>query len=164
MCKNFRLVSIHRLLQISLIALSLILLWSACRNPLASPPTLANETSFRIKYGQIRRHLPTGLSVEFRDVISEGRCPRGVVCCWEGMAEIQIHVETADAQRALLTLPIYGYVGADDSARHLGVETLGYNFKLINLDPYPDINRENDPTEAVATIQIQKVTEADHAS
>jgi len=32
------------------------------------------------------------------------------------------------------------------------------------LDPYPDINRENDPTEAVATIQIQKVTEADHAS
>jgi len=80
------------------------------------------------------------------------------------MAEIQIHVETADAQQALLTLPIYGYVGADDSARHFGVEALGYNFQLINLDPYPDIDRENDPTEAVATINIQKITEADHAS
>jgi hypothetical protein len=97
------------------------------------------------------------LTVTFRNVVSDSRCPPEVKCFWEGMAEIQLEVEIAAQSSSLITLGIPGGTFNDDhdwifdtlgynddnkwSLDTLGynednkwsLDTLGYNFRLLEL-------------------------------
>lgn len=81
--------------------------------------------------------LPDGeLSVTFRNIVSDSRCLLEMECFWVGIAEIQIEVKTTAQSTALVTLGIPGGLFVNDDDKW-SVDTLGYNFRLLRLDPYP---------------------------
>lgn len=78
------------------------------------------------------------LFVQFDEVLSDSRCPRGANCIWEGDASVKLSV-THKKQMDSLRL----------HTNKLGEKRksiFGYSFELVNLNPYPgdDVDETKD--------------------
>ncbi|WP_346856361.1 hypothetical protein [uncultured Draconibacterium sp.] len=60
--------------------------------------------------------------------INDSRCPTGAMCVWAGEVAVTIEITKPVADTIILTLP-------DDVSATSGK----YNFKLLEVSPYPDI-------------------------
>jgi hypothetical protein len=77
------------------------------------------------------------LSLTFRSVLSDSRCPFGVECFWQGMAEIEIKLRSKAGDTTLVTLGVLG--GTRDNAENpYSVDTIGYRLSFLRLEPYPE--------------------------
>jgi hypothetical protein len=97
------------------------------------------EYQFELKYGR-SRVLPNGLKLGFKELLSESRCPIGVVCVWEGKADISLWMLKSGLDTVSFQLQIYGYVDKTNTARHKYIDTLGY---LSLLDYGHNENQDN---------------------
>lgn len=97
------------------------------------------------------------LKVEFRSVLGDNRCPSNVSCFWQGIAGIELKVITNNEDTALVGVSLYGLTSDAVFPNELSVDTLGYLFTLVNLDPYPVISDDERPFRVknyVATLRI----------
>lgn len=97
------------------------------------------------------------LKVEFRSVLGDSRCPSNVLCFWQGIADIELRVITNGEDTALVGVSLYGLTSDAVFPNELSIDTMGYLFTLVNLDPYPKM--PDDGIQApvknyVATIRI----------
>jgi len=152
-------------IKYGIILIGLPLIWAATcleKNPLnhqpSSPSNSLPDTVILIN-GQSVNYPDPELTITFNRVVTEGRCPIGVVCCWEGLAEIEISLEDAKLTETRFPLTIYGFVGIENSARHVYVDTLGYHLGLLELEPYPVYPNEPDFSDYQATIAIYQLKE-----
>ncbi len=90
----------------------------------------------------------------FDSVLTDSRCPTGALCVWEGMAAARFRILPTVKDTVSITLNIRGYTMRADTARHLPLDTLGYRFTLLQLDPYPSIGVTIHPGDYAATIRI----------
>jgi hypothetical protein len=56
---------------------------------------------FRLTYGERKTIEPEGLNITFQELIEDSRCPRGVVCFWEGRVVFTLKVETGKDEGVL---------------------------------------------------------------
>lgn len=69
------------------------------------------------------------LTVTFKEVVEDSRCPTGVECVWEGQASIKLDINNAESVAIILR------AGKDDLAK----DTLnGFIYTLLEVSPYPD--------------------------
>lgn len=101
-----------------------------------------------------RADLPAfDASLTFDRVVQDSRCPDGAVCVWAGEAEIHVTFRPETASGLKLPLKLAGLMPSEDALT--SVDTLGYRFTLVKLEPYPS-EADTTATPKTATIRIQR--------
>jgi hypothetical protein len=115
---------------------------------------------FTLQFGKQKYSEEGNITVGFSELVSEGRCPIGVMCVWEGRADIKVWLRLS--RRAMpdtVLLYIYGYTSAKDTLRHQFEDIQDYRIVLMQLDPYPRHHIRIRPESYVALLRIDWVTE-----
>jgi hypothetical protein len=143
------------------VALAAGLLLLQCSDKPTQPEQAKLGEPFVLRWGQKIAVQNENLSITFRDVVSDSRCPTNVICLWPGMAEVQIKLATKSADTAVVTVAVLGGWEGDFDNPY-AVDTLGYRIDLLKLDPYPDLpmsSRSSRLPEAYqATLKVTRST------
>lgn len=91
------------------------------------PETAKLGEAFALRFGQSIDVEGEPLSLKFIDVVGDSRCPTGVVCVWEGNAEVAL-LANADTLNLNTTLD-----PKSDSVD-------GYVITLLTVTPYPSVD------------------------
>lgn len=100
-----------------------------------------------VAVGETRAVGSTGVTIEFRAVTEESRCPLSALCVWEGNAQVALRIAN-------------GYGGSRDATLNTSLEPRAIDFAglriiLTVLDPYPT-GEAIDPADYVATFRIER--------
>ena len=144
-------------------AVLLALVLSCSRNPSSTSllPIPVSSNPVVLTYGETKILESDSLQMTFDTIESDGRCPRGVVCFWEGMATIGLQLRTPSGARHHVSLQILGHEPEPDTRFQINLDTLGYRFTLLRLTPYPDIDSAYSHSDYIATLTIFPFTPID---
>jgi hypothetical protein len=78
--------------------------------------------------------------------ISEGRCPEGVVCFWQGEVTVSLSLKTESAEHEIVLRSVLN--PADTTA--------GYIFSLLDVLPYPKYKQPVSMSDYRITLKIDK--------
>ena len=84
---------------------------------------------FGLNYGQSKTLNSYVLTIKFKDVIEDSRCPEGALCVWEGNAKVAIEISQNEYFLNTTLEPkeiIYGE----------------FKVKLVSVSPHPKINEQ----------------------
>lgn len=109
-----------------------------------SHPVSLNDT-VQLSYGQWYSHQTPCIQVQFDSLLSDGRCPVGIECFWEGNAEVRIRMEAGENHS--FTLNTHGSFRTDTVLE-------GFRIHLIDLLPYPVYQVEVSPEDYTAVMVI----------
>lgn len=137
------------------IALLFFIIASCQKAPTEASDRIMDEP-FELGVGESVTLKPDNVQVGFDTVISDSRCPIGVICIWEGEAQIKIQLSKQGSAPLSATLTIRGYVTAKDTCCHKYIDINGYRIKLMQLDPYPTHPVPNDYTNYRATLLVTR--------
>jgi len=156
------LVFSRRLVLIA-VSLALALVLSCSRNPSTTSllPIPVSGNPIALTYGETKILESDSLQVTFDTVESEGRCPRGAVCYWEGMATIGLLLKTPSGGSHRVSLSILGHDPEPDTRFQIKLDTLGYRFTLLRLTPYPDIDTAYSLSDYMAILTVFPFTPMD---
>ncbi|HMF58256.1 MAG TPA: hypothetical protein VK619_18070 [Pyrinomonadaceae bacterium] len=103
---------------------------------------------FKIKMGQNVGFREEGLRVEFKSVPEDSRCPQGVQCIQAGRARISLNLSKAngDSDSVELSTELNGQ----------SATSMGYEIKLVKLEPYPRANQNINKNSYVATLVVTR--------
>ena len=73
------------------------------------------------------------MTLGFKDVIGDSRCPQGVQCIWEGQASVVLQAVLSDNEYNIILVE----PGLTNSANYTLFQ---YNI-VFNLEPYPQPNQ-----------------------
>lgn len=111
----------------------------------AAPPVLEQE--FKITFSHQATIKNEALTLVFKEVSGDSRCPKGVQCVWAGQATITIEASKDGVSPQSLSVTVPSSDSADYS---------GYSVTLLALEPYPVAGRQIRPQEYVATLVVTK--------
>jgi hypothetical protein len=130
------------------------LLFLACQSILG--PNIELDEPFELGFNESKILDDDDLRVEFSQLLEDSRCPTDVQCPWEGRARIGLFLQTpADSHQ--VTLSISGYATLTDTLAHQPVDTLGYRFTLLQLDPYPVSDQQPQNSDYIAILKISRL-------
>ncbi len=134
----------------------MLLLWPPCEEE--PDPSGAFDESVILAYGASTRVGPGSLEIGFDRVINESRCGLEMFCIWAGRATIGLWLYGPAPDTVRLEIGIGGYVFMEDTLAHEHGDTLDYSLTLMQLDPYPSIDRgQSQHADYVAHLQIAKL-------
>lgn len=114
--------------QLSFALIFLLLVCASCEKEI--------EGSYRFDLGMESQFLPQkeyeseNRSLRFSILeINDSRCPTGVYCFWQGMVELRIAIEQ----------PVKDTISLNSHDLKI-TQSGAYEFELIDVTPYPDIN------------------------
>lgn len=90
-----------------------------------------------LAFGQTATILSENLSVTFDSLLQDSRCPSDVICVWEGQGIIRLRLIDASSDTSFVNLTLFGGCAYGCSPYVPALDTLGYRFELLSLDPYP---------------------------
>lgn len=105
-----------------------------------------NDT-VQLSYGQWYSHQKPCLQVQFDSLLSDGRCPVGVECFWEGNAEARIRMVAGEH---------YSFTLNTHSSFRTDTILEGFRIQLIDLLPYPVYEVEVAPEDYSAVMVISR--------
>jgi hypothetical protein len=103
---------------------------------------------FELKINQEAAIEGEGLAVAFESVLHDGRCPEGVDCVWAGNAKIKVKLSRQKQTPGAIEL--------NTGVSPKSSSYLGYEIKLVVLNPRPKANKAVDPKEYKATLIVTK--------
>ena len=112
-------------------------------NPLGSPkvcPLPLNET-VEIGYKETAKNSDENISLTFDALISDSRCPIGLRCVIAGYVEIAFIFNS---------VPFSLRCNQDTTIGH-------YNIRLVDVDPYPDIDSTYTKEDYAAEVIVTKI-------
>lgn len=123
-----------------------LLIFQACasvENVIIAEPDVA----FSLPVGKTAGVSGSPTRVTFRQVSEDSRCPRSVVCVWEGDARIELTVsrEGSPSQTGVLSLSSPG------NEAQIG----GLLVRFVGLAPYPATPNPSAPRQYVAELLIK---------
>ncbi len=112
-----------------------------------TPASPAADGTLKLAVSQRVTIEDTGLTLAFRAVKEDSRCPRGAQCIQAGQATVAIDVSKPDgaSQSLTLTLP-----------RPATASCSGYAISLVALEPYPAVGHPVSEQAYVATLKVVK--------
>jgi hypothetical protein len=123
------------------------------------PSTTGNEIQFgerfRIEYDQTVR-LQDGTEIRFLELKKDTRCPEDALCAYEGEAIIAIALEHENRLGSVIELSILGLIDVYSAKRHISKNYWGYEFTLMQLDPYPLVDHSEMKQRYVATLIVDR--------
>lgn len=113
-------------------ALPFILLLARCdKKANHSPLEFQPGKSFDMSYQDTGTCSCGDLSITFRDVVEDSRCPTGAVCVWEGQARVQLDVQSEDGSQSIELV-------FQASRSSFDRDTVGsYAISLMEVSPHP---------------------------
>ncbi len=87
------------------------------------------EEEFELKYGQSVILKNESLTIKFKSIAEDSRCPTGAVCVWEGNARIVIEVSQTEVELNTTLEPKQA-------------SYLAYIIQLLAVNPYPKLNEQ----------------------
>ena len=99
--------------------------------------------------GQTYQVLESDLKLKFFSINSDSRCPTGLVCIWEGNAEVTFNFQNMNEVNSDFILNTNGNFRNDTLIN-------GYRIKLIKVLPYPEYNKEINEEDYTVEIEINK--------
>ncbi len=112
---------------------------------------------FVLRYGTEKLLDGGSIRIGFPEIVEDSRCPRDVVCVWEGRAVIWVWMATSPVVSDTVELAIYGYTSAADTLRHQYADIYPYRIFLLQLDPYPDTRVIVQNRNYKATLRVEPV-------
>jgi len=103
-----------------------------CSNYGAEDLTL-NETA-ELKYSELYCNSEYEFRLSF-DSLSDGRCPIGAMCVWEGNARVKLIIKQEGKSDDTFWLNTFDGFLTDTTVN-------GLRFELIELQPYPEIDKD----------------------
>lgn len=146
---------IHGLTRGLLIVFGLVGLISCDRSVLNSDAQL--DEPFWLLSGDSKFLPSEQLEIGFDKLLTDSRCPENGICVWAGEAQVRLWLRKPAAERTFVTATIAGYVTAESTSSHASVDTLGYRITLLQLDPYPNTNRERREADYRALFNVESV-------
>ena len=95
-------------------------------------PSLNEE--FTLQFGQTVTLKNEPLTITFKSVLEDSRCPTGAECPWEGNARILIQISQTDIELNTTLEPKQATYQA-------------YTIRLVAVEPYPILNEEIEPED-----------------
>jgi hypothetical protein len=143
-----------RRIPVAVVLLALLmLLISACIQ--GDRREAAYGEQFRLNYDQVMI-LEDGNKITFLELVREARCPEDALCTWDGEAEIAVALERVDESGTVVSLTIPGFTDRYSTEKHVPETVWGYRLTLLQLDPYPQIDRSEGRRRYVATLMVEK--------
>lgn len=132
-------------------------LFISCNENSSTTSNQILDEAFTINFGQ-RVSIPSeNLLIKFNDLLSDSRCPINVICVWQGEAIIELLISHEDFIDIKANLRIEGYVDKSNTTSHKFIDTLGYRFTLMQLDPYPHTDSLYQPQDYYALLKVNKI-------
>jgi hypothetical protein len=95
------------------------------------------------------------IDVTFTEVVEDSRCPKDVMCVWQGRAVVGLHIRHLDGSESDELLTSLVMKGREPSALTLPAD--GYCLLLVSLTPYPMAGASTPPTDpTVLTVRVTK--------
>jgi hypothetical protein len=113
------------------------------------------EIQVRLKEGADVFLTPDDVSFKFIQLVGDSRCPKGALCFWGGIAEVRVDMFRPGQPPTVLLLWIPGLITTP--YRKNGITQSGYNITLLQLDPYPDVNKGDGKVVYEALLAIEKI-------
>jgi len=114
------------------ITVALLVPLAGCSEPAADEVSL--DTEFTLAVGQSVVVAGENLSIEFVEVVSDSRCPKGATCIWAGEASCLIELTASDSTfRKVLTQP-----GPSSPST---ATVAGYEI-TFDILPYPELGKQ----------------------
>ena len=101
------------------------------------------DEEIQIKFGEGVTLDKGKLSIKFRSLAGDSRCPQGVVCVWAGDAEVILEVSKNEIALNTILDPKEKVVG-------------DYNIQLRDVIPYPKAGEELKPEDYSIKIVVSK--------
>lgn len=116
--------------------------------------TFALNDTTKILYGEGLYNPDNNLGISFDSVLIDCRCPEGVTCFWAGYVSVSMKFYNGNAKPVSFSLENY-----NDKNRNFVNDTTisGYNVKLIDCLPYPDINVERKFSDYYVKVLVSQV-------
>ena len=118
--------------------------WPQCRS---EKKTLNRE--IKLRAGQTVVVKEAGLKITFERVVEDSRCPEGVKCVWAGNGKVALKISPTKKAQSSVQLN----TTLDPQQQTF----LGYDIKLVHLNPYPKMNVKINPRDYVLTLLITKI-------
>ena len=127
---------------------------------LSSRAVAENSPSLKIALSQQITLADKALTVTFKQIEEDSRCPADAHCIWAGQATISIEVSAPDNPPAILTLTMPGGVPQLSPFAAISSDNkivyAGYVIQLIGLEPYPHAKSTAEMSMPIATLKITK--------
>lgn len=136
---------------LSVLFLSLIIISGCSDNPVAPNVTLNND--FNIKYGESVYIPEENISITFEEVVEDSRCPLGVMCFWEGTAEIKLMIRQRN-EELIDTVQTY----LPQKIISIGEINNSYLFQVKKVEPYPKWKETIDKSDYILTLNVSHFT------
>lgn len=139
------------------IILILALMFVSCKdNNIISQVAVLDEP-FRLKFGQNKILHSENLIIGFNELVTDSRCPIGVVCVSGGHADIAVTLAVPGADSTKFNLIIGPELTKGNSKVHSSIDRLGLTVTLMQLDPYPESDKSHRASEYDALLNISKL-------
>ena len=129
------------------------LAWAAAGSAAAPPPPAMNSETFQQQFSlKPGESAPTQFDpawrVGFEGVLVDSRCPKGAQCVWAGDATVRVWLQRGAEARLSFEL-------STPPAPRQAISTLGYQLRLLQLDPYPVAGKAVVLQDYVATLALE---------
>jgi hypothetical protein len=94
----------------------------------------SNDT-ITLGYRQIYCDTTRNFCLQLGSILDDSRCPTGAICCWIGMASVSFDFTYGGNRHCNFVL---GEMGMTRETSDTTINNI--YFKLLSLDPYPDVN------------------------
>ena len=99
--------------------------------------TKAGET-IHFKEGEKKFLKEYEMTVSFKEISEDSRCPKDVQCIWSGVAVAQVEVMGTTTRPMILNLASMENAGRN---YHKSANFNGYTFTLTEINPYPESSK-----------------------
>lgn len=114
---------------------------------------LLNDTT-KIPYAECLYNHENNIGISFDSVLTDCRCPKNVECFWAGYVSVSMRLYNGNAKPVSFSLENYN----DKNRLFVNDTTIsGYNIKLIDCLPYPDINVERKFSDYYVKVLVSQV-------
>ncbi|ABB57684.1 hypothetical protein [Synechococcus elongatus] len=103
-----------------------------------------NPASYTIPLGKTITATPSNLTIQYRSLVADSRCPTGARCVWAGDAEVVLAIAGKD----------YSFHTTLEPQSHVFGR---YRVRLTQVDPYPSLNPQPNSKPAAVTIEIEAI-------
>jgi len=86
-----------------------------------------------------------GITIHFKEVLEDSRCPSGVTCIWAGRAKVTVGVKE-DGQAIQEKEIIFGQTIEGEISNNTIFENGNSKLKAFSLEPYPEYEKITDVT------------------
>jgi len=131
-----------------LIKVVLLISLAGCEENSVSAFSAFLDQEFSLKVGQQASVRGENLTITFRAVTEDSRCPEGAMCLWAGNGRIVVELRKEGSTATSAELNTY--------SEPKRVSYLDYQIHLKSLWPYPRVDARIDPSDYSATLVVTR--------